>query len=70
MLARATLRAASRVSARSLSSTAEPLSGISFSLNDDQRGLRDTARRFAREVMAPKAAECVASNYGARIGRA
>lgn len=65
MLARSAIRIASRTSARSLASSAEAPVGISFNLDDDQRGLRDTARRFAREVMAPKAAECAHAAPGA-----
>jgi acyl-CoA dehydrogenase len=39
------------------SSTAAAANGLSFTLNDSQKTFQETARRFAREVMAPKAAE-------------
>src|SRR5688572_5774491 len=31
---------------------------MDFRLSDDERALQDTARKFAREVMRPKAAHC------------
>src|SRR4051812_26154973 len=31
---------------------------MNFSLSDDERALQDTARKFARDVIRPKAAHC------------
>merc|ERR1719231_246657 len=48
---------AGRRSTRALASSSSAAEGISFALNDDQRQLREAARQFARDVMAPRAAE-------------
>mmetsp|Transcript_16341 Transcript_16341/g.51932 ORF Transcript_16341/g.51932 Transcript_16341/m.51932 type:complete len:415 (-) Transcript_16341:59-1303(-) len=57
MLARSALGTL-RIGTRSLASAASAASsGIKFELSEEQLALRDTARRFAREVMAPRAAE-------------
>lgn len=36
---------------------------MNFGLSDDEKALQETARRFAREVMRPKAAHCDETNH-------